>query len=420
MQSCEFFCCLVIWFGKMKLCYFSQSLNLLHRIDLLTSFGFGVILNKLMEKSEISRRTFLKLATACAIGLSTQGWQSRLRGLAAQQEQGDFPQAERLGRVCVGKVDIKARPDQESATVGVLYEDAVLPLLREVVGRKPYFINQRWVETPQGYIYSPDLQPVQNHSNVPVLDLQDTQMGKGMWAEVTVPYADVVLVNSPSSNSWVRSLVDEGRAIRVYYGQVFYVDQIRVDDQGRTFYRVNPNYFGGVDMLWVPAEALRPILQQELAPISPDVEDKRIVVDVIHQTLSCFEGSNEVFYCRVSTGAKFDAYGNAVEKWATPVGKHRVTRKYISLQMSGGTTGAGYDLPGIGWTSIFVTGGVAIHSTFWHNDFGVPRSHGCVNVLPEHAKWIFLWTLPQVNYASGLNDITVTGDDSTVVEVIEG
>lgn len=172
-------------------------------------------------------------------------------------------------------------------------------------------------------------------------------------------------------------------------------------------------------MLWAEATAFRPITAADIAPISPDVEDKRIVVDVIHQTLSCFEGNQEVYFCRVSTGAKFDMYGNAVDKWSTPVGQHRVARKYISLQMSGGTTGAGYDLPGIGWTSIFATGGVAIHSTFWHNNYGDTMSHGCVNALPEDSRWIFRWTEPSVPYDPGAMDVSVTGSKSTSVQVID-
>jgi lipoprotein-anchoring transpeptidase ErfK/SrfK len=112
-------------------------------------------------------------------------------------------------------------------------------------------------------------------------------------------------------------------------------------------------------------------------------------------------------------------YGNPVDKWATPVGNHIVTRKYISLQMSGGATGAGYDLPGIAWTSIFATGGVAIHSTFWHNNYGDPVSHGCVNCAPEDAKWIFRWDAPEVFYDPGMLDVTVSGDKSTSVKVVE-
>lgn len=365
-----------------------------------------------MRYQILSRRNFLKLA---GYGLGSLV----LHPTLPVKSFAGFPNYDRLGRVSVGKVDLKIRPDESSVTRSVLYEDAVVPWLNETVGPKPYYINQRWVETPDGYIYSSYLQPVRNIPNQPVLKLNQTDIGTGTWMEVTVPYADVILQNEPSSNSWVKAKMDLGLPVRLYYQQVFWVDRIRKDEDGKIFYKVNPNYYGGVDMLWVRSEAMRPISPEEILPINPQVEEKRIVVDVVQQSLSCFERNTEVYFCRVSTGAKFDAYGNKVEKWSTPVGKHRISRKYITLQMSGGTTGAGYDLPGIGWTTIFVTGGVAIYSTFWHNDYGVPRSHGCVNVKPEDAKWIFLWTLPVVSYNSGLADVSVTGETSTPVDVVE-
>lgn len=372
-------------------------------------------------RGRVSRRDFLKLAAFGLGGLSLRGlplpgWQSTLA-------LPEFPSAERLGRVAVGMVELKQRPDMESPTLGVLYEDAILPWLREVPGAKPAYIfnNQRWVETPQGFIYGPYVQPVFNQPNLPVEQLPPSSRGPGMWVEVTVPYADAVLDKAqPSSNSWVKAKLDQGLPLRLYYSQAFWVDAIRTDSQGNLYYRVNPNYYGGVDMLWAAAEAFRPITTQELTPIHPEAADKRVVVDVTHQTLSCFEGREEVYFCRVSTGAKYDMYGNVVDKWATPVGKHRVTRKYISLQMSGGTTGAGYDLPGIAWTCIFATGGVAIHSTFWHHNYGDPVSHGCVNCLPQDAKWVFRWSSPEVVYDPGMLDVTVSGDASTSVEVIEG
>jgi lipoprotein-anchoring transpeptidase ErfK/SrfK len=363
--------------------------------------------------SVISRREFLKLST-----LSFIGYQLNIsKGFISLPE---FPPYERLGRVCIGSIEIKSEPDQDSPTIGKLYEDEVVPWIQEVVGSKRYFINQRWVQTPEGFIYSPYLQPVRLILNQPVDSLVKTSFGEGMWAELTVPYIDVIMENKPSSNSWVSARINEGMPIRFYYSQVFWIDRIKVGEGGQVYYRVNPNYYGGVDMLWAQAEAFRPIIEDDLLPISPDVEDKRIIVNLLNQSLSCYEGNVEVYYCRVSTGAKYDAYGNPVDKWSTPVGVHRVSRKYISLQMSGGTTGAGYDLPGIGWTSIFVTGGVALHSTFWHNDFGVPRSHGCVNVQPEDAKWLFRWTSPSVSYDPGMNDVSITGEDSTIIQVIEG
>jgi lipoprotein-anchoring transpeptidase ErfK/SrfK len=324
--------------------------------------------------------------------------------------------------VAVGKVELKVHPDPDSQTMGVLYEDAVIPWIKEASGVKPALIfnNQRWVETPQGYIYGPYVQPVKNLPNQPVAELLASSRGPGMWCEVTVPYAETVLdKDEPSSNSWAEAKMEQGLPLRVYYSQVFWIDQIKTDTQGRNYYRVNPNYYGGVDMLWAAAEAFRPVTDAELTPYHPEVTDKSIRVDVRHQTLACYEGSQEVYFCRVSTGAKFDMFGNVVDKWATPVGQHTITRKYISLQMSGGTTGAGYDLPGIGWTSIFATGGVAIHSTFWHNNYGDPVSHGCVNASPEDAKWIFMWTTPHVVYDPGSVDVTVTGESSTPVEVVD-
>ena len=369
----------------------------------------------------ISRREFLKLAAVGASSLVVNPWRQYL-SLDTIKSLPDFPQSERLGRVCRGKLEVKTRPDVNSQTVSVLYEDAIVPWLREVIGDTPTYIfnNQRWVEIPDGFVYGALFQPVQNRPNTPVNSLAESSLGPGMWVEVTIPYVDVILENKPSSNSWVSARVDEGMPVRFYYSQVFWVDRIRTDEQGNILYRVNPNYYGGVDMLWAPAQAFRPITPDEITPLSPDVEDKRVVIDVIHQVLSCYEGSSEVFFCRVSTGAKYDMYGNPVDKWSTPLGKHLVSRKYISLQMSGGTTGAGYDLPGIGWTSIFATGGVAIHSTFWHNNYGDTMSHGCVNVSPEDAKWIFRWTMPTVPYDNGATDITVAGAQSTVVEVKEG
>ena len=363
---------------------------------------------------KLSRREFIKLAALGAASLS-------LRPLSRALALPEFPQADLLGRVTKGMLEVKARPDLDSATVGVVYEDTVMPWLGEVVGERPAYIfnNQRWVETPDGFIYGPLLQPVRNHPNQPVQDLKNTSLGSGMWIEVAVPYLDVSLQNEPTSNSWVKARAEEGLPIRTYYGQVFWVDDLRNDNQGRVQYRINPNYYGGVDLLWVDAAGCRPISEEELTPIHPEVTDKRVVVDINHQVISCFEGQEEVYFCRCSTGAKFDMYGNLVDKWATPVGEHRISRKYVSLQMSGGTTGAGYDLPGIGWTTIFADGGVAIHATFWHNNFGDTMSHGCVNVTPEDAKWIFRWTLPEVKYDPGMEDISLTGAASTHVNVIE-
>ena len=162
-------------------------------------------------------------------------------------------------------------------------------------------------------------------------------------------------------------------------------------------------------MFWVSAEAMHALTVDELSPINAEATDKKVIVDVNKQTLSCYEGNNEVYFCRISSGVKTGS---------TPPGEHSIWRKLISLHMSGGTTGGGYDLIGIGWTTLFVGEGVAIHSTFWHNNFGEPESHGCVNARPDDARWIFRWTRPAVSYEPG--DLTISGlGNSSKVKIIE-
>lgn len=354
--------------------------------------------------ASLGRRDFLKLGGVTLGGLALD--------LGDRWQATDFPQGERLGRVNVAQVNLRAQPSPEAAKVGTLYGDDVVVWLHELVGEHAYRVNQTWVETPDGFVYGPTLQPVANQPNDPVDRLRDTSLGPGMWVEVTVPWVDIVLDNPPPRSPWLKN-TDEPR---LYYSQVLWVDDIRRDLDGAVWYRIKERYGFG-DIFWARAEAFRPIQPEELSPIHPQAEDKRIEVDVTHQTMICYEGETEVYFCRVATGAKFDAEGNPVDEWATPLGPHPTWRKVVSLHMVGGTTGGGYDLPGIGWTTLFVGNGVAIHSTFWHNDFGAPRSHGCVNAKPEDAKWVFRWTTPVVEYDPG--DVTVEMPGGTRVVVVE-
>jgi len=349
----------------------------------------------------LSRRDFLKLSSLAVAALSFRHF--------------DFPEdphARQLGRVNTGMAEVKLRPDADSPTVGKVYTDMVIPWLREVVGRRPWRRNQRWVETPEGYIWMPLLQPVNFLPNKPLARLPESSLGEGLWAEVSVPYLDVVLENPPARSPWLR----DNQRPRVYYSQIFWIDQIKSDDQGQAWYRINER-FGFGDLLWARAEGFRPLTTADVEPINPEVEEKRVVVDVSRQALSCFEARREVHYAQVSTGIMEDMYGNTFDEWETPVGVRPIWRKLVSVHMTGGTTGGGYDIAGVSWTTLFVGNGVAIHSTFWHNNFGEPMSRGCVNCRPEDARWIFRWTQPIVPYDPG--DITVQMPGGTLVEVVK-
>jgi lipoprotein-anchoring transpeptidase ErfK/SrfK len=357
----------------------------------------------------MTRRDFLRISALGKGSLGLKPWKKWLK-------LDDFPTSERLGRVVWWGTEMKTRPAYDSQTVRALTEDEVYPWIREVVGPWPGDDNQRWVETPEGYIRSQHLQPVRNQPNPLLRELPLTSLGKGMWAEVSVPYVDLVLDNPPARAPWLENRIGSFPPPRLYYSQIVWVDRVRTDESGQDLYRVNEKYGYG-DIFWAAAEAFRPIQPEEITPINPQVQNKRILVDVPHQTLSCFEGEREVYFCRISSGALFNNLGQRVDAWATPAGNHPIWRKLISLHMSGGTTGGGWDLPGIGWTTLFVGTGVSIHSTFWHNNYGVPMSHGCVNARPDDAKWIFRWTQPIIEYDPG--EATVQLPGGTVVEVVE-
>ncbi len=362
-----------------------------------------------MEKitRKFTRREIIKL------GIVGAGMMAFHPAMKAFKQLVEWPEVESLGRVCVEKVNIRQRPSADSASVGELYFDDVVAWIREVVGDVPeYRISSRWVETPQGYVYAPNLQPVRNRPNVPLTQFPDTSAA-GMWVEVTLPFVDVKVDNYPPIGYWLQNNYEP----RYYYSQVLWADQIKTGEDGKIYYRINEKYDRG-DILWGSAEAFRPITQEEISPINPDVEDKKILVNLFQETLSCYEGSREVYFCKVSAGLPFDAKGDPVPVSATPMGSHPIWRKLISTHMEGGSAGGGFDLPGVAWTCLFAGTGEAIHSTFWHNDYGAKRSHGCVNASPEDAKWIFRWTSPQVEYNPG--EMTVSMPGGTKIEVVEG
>ena len=356
----------------------------------------------------LSRRDFLKLA---GVGLGALAF-NPLKPFEFSYPQAQFPEAERLGRI-FSRIDVRSEPSFNAPSLGVLYDDNVVVWQQDVVTRgyqDPNYLNQRWVRIPEGYIYAPQLQPVKNLPNTPLTAIPNGQ--SGFWAEVTVPYVNMIL-EGPAISPHIKALVEGNFPIRMYYGQVVWIDSI-AQNGGQIMYRFNENagyhpqgYTGGGygDLLWGDATAFRPLTQDDISPISPDVDPatKKIVVDRTqeYQTLSCFEGNVEVYFCRVSTGQRLDVYGNPVTEYLTPLGEHVTWRKAISIHMAGGTTGSGYDTAAVSWTTLFSGEGYAIHAAFWHNNFGVPRSHGCVNCQPEDAKWIFRWATPLTSLEQG-------------------
>ncbi len=138
----------------------------------------------------------------------------------------------------------------------------------------------------------------------------------GFWAEVTVPYVDLTLDGAIVS-PWMQDHITYNFPPRVYYGQVIWIDQIR-QNNGFTEYRWNEDanghgygYGAYGEFFWLDGAGVKVLTDQEVAPISPDVDpnEKKIVTSVTYQTLSCFEGNNEVFFCRIASGQTYDSFG---------------------------------------------------------------------------------------------------------------
>ncbi|MFN2128797.1 MAG: hypothetical protein ACK2TU_13140, partial [Anaerolineales bacterium] len=211
-----------------------------------------------MTGKYITRREFIKAAAA---GLSLVYIQS-LDSLFLKSTQNNivqFPSAEKLGRVLDGRVPIKMRPNDESPDVGELNIDDVVPWLREISGSRPLWLNQRFVEIPEGYVYAPNLQPVYNLPNQPISEMPKPE---GFWVEVSVPFVDLVLANPPARSPWLKNT----NTPRLYYSQIMWVDEIKVDETGQTWYRVMEKYGSFGDIFWVKGEALRLIKDEEMTP----------------------------------------------------------------------------------------------------------------------------------------------------------
>ena len=127
------------------------------------------------------------------------------------------------------------------------------------------------------------------------------------------------------------------------------------------------------------------------ANVLGDTAGKRIEVDLSSQRVLAFEGGSKVNEFVVSTGL-----------WGrTPTGNFTIQRKVASQTMAGGNKSLGtyYYLPGVPWGQFFGNAqipwsrGFSFHGTYWHNNFGHPMSHGCINMKTPDAKWLYDWTV---------------------------
>lgn len=117
-------------------------------------------------------------------------------------------------------------------------------------------------------------------------------------------------------------------------------------------------------------------------PADPNGE-RWVMINITLQYLWAYQGDQVLWQGYVSTGTA---------KFATPPGSYHVLSKLESQTMEGVLGGEYYNVPDVPDVLYFTDYGHAIHGTYWHNNFGTPMSHGCVNLPMDVADWMYQWS----------------------------
>jgi hypothetical protein len=347
-----------------------------------------------MKSDQISRRDFLKLFSLSVVGavlpidiLDTFPWLAEINTSPSMK-----------GRITRKTEVVYAEPDFHSPRQYRVERDTVLPLLEEISSPSGPNENPRWYRNSDGYLHSAYVQRVDGaHQNEPLSYVPQA----GLLGEVTVPFTQTMFFSREGYRM---------KLYRLYYGSTHWITGMIEGPDGEPWYRLTDellrvNYYA-------PAAHLRVVTSQELEPISSEVpkKDKKIRVSLDKQVLTAFEGDRLVLLAPVSTGRRY---------METPSGEFHINRKFPSRHMGyGGLTRDvnAYELVGVPWVSFFHDNGVAFHGTFWHDNFGVQMSHGCVNMRNEDARWLFRWSKPiygpQANFSTGRK---LVADGTTVI-----
>jgi lipoprotein-anchoring transpeptidase ErfK/SrfK len=153
-------------------------------------------------------------------------------------------------------------------------------------------------------------------------------------------------------------------------------------------------YVQSASGFWLRSNQVR-IAQLPPIPISVTPDERWIHVDLPSQTLVALVGSKPVFATLISSGKESD---QEEKDHRTPPGEWNIREKHISTTMDGDGTAAGdlpYSIEDVPYVMYF-HGSYALHAAFWHRNFGVRMSHGCINLAPLDAKYLFFFTGPQV------------------------
>jgi lipoprotein-anchoring transpeptidase ErfK/SrfK len=144
---------------------------------------------------------------------------------------------------------------------------------------------------------------------------------------------------------------------------------------------------------WLNSGEIRTIAKPSTLPAFAVKSNRWIDISLLQQALVLYEGSRPVYATLVSSGR--DGLGDPAKTLSTPQGVFRVYQKHITTTMDSDVADNEFELRDVPWVMYFQSG-YAIHAAYWHDDFGRSRSHGCVNLSPIDARYVFNWSSPDV------------------------
>lgn len=252
------------------------------------------------------------------------------------------------------RVVVRSGPAPTATAVRTLREGSGLVLRQKIRNKQGL-----WRRTRRGYLPASDLRFVRPSSLA----------GVPLKAGSQLP---VSWVNG--ATAWVTSRPTLNRQARVgglkAYARVEVLETQRVG--ARQFARIGPKR-------WVRADRIR---TARLRAVPKGVGDQKwIHVSMRDWTMVAYQGPRPVYAALITRGYK------------TPKGSFRVTRKLAMATLRFQTPSGEYEAEGVPWV-VYFKPHYAFHSAYWHDSFGDRASHGCVNLSPIDARWLFEWVAP--------------------------
>ncbi|HEY3236946.1 MAG TPA: L,D-transpeptidase [Polyangiaceae bacterium] len=211
-------------------------------------------------------------------------------------------------------------------------------------------------------------------------DFHGVQIGK----DIDLPFA---FVRQPKAHFWLYqrsadALLDAGpadyrAAVKLTGKQNFF--------NGRLYYET-------VDEKWLSDFDASRIDPAKKMPGWGAAGEKWIDVNITKQTMTLYDGTKPVYATLVSTGEA--GLEDSQHTTATKRGIFRIHTKHVTATMSSQELGEEFELRDVPYVQYFDRQGYALHGAYWHDRFGMPKSHGCINLSPEDARRVFYFTEP--------------------------